>query len=1107
MRLDLRAVVGPLGAAAVIASFASYLYVQADQLDDGQTRVLDAQSAVALALANLPTGTSEAEAAWVSEVLGSAVAERMRHSDHRDRTLYSTFAVPVDSATPVLPPDVKVRLEEAAAKDQLPLMVLRRLGDTVAAARDQGFRVRTDLQFREALTGGFRATGFLWAAALVVLAAFDIAVRRVPVALWISVAGLACLSFAGLAIQAVTGAQTGELLLSRHAWTLAVGVSVGAVAGWALGRLGRIPRGGAAVLCLLAAVPVLILLSRRVLAAFGVLELERDAWISFPVAGVEVQPLEAVKFVVVAMLALSLRNLSAAMQARAAVGARVGAAWPGLAALVITLLVAGGLNDFGTAIVVVPAAGLALVLLATELRPLLLAGAGAAVFGGWIAAHLIPWDAWFLKAKLQGRLLMFQIPWENGYDNLRQTATGLWAVAAGGWWGRPADRLDASHLREAKTDLVYAWFTEAFGVVGAAVVLCAAAAFALGIVGVVGRSRRSPSLAAAIAAPAVVILAQCIVQTAFALGWHPLAGIVFPFLSSGRSSWFSFAAAAAFAVTAALFLEVDAARDRQKLGPTLLTGIVVIVVSLLLWRLVDIGARKSADVSLRPIVSGTADYNARHLPSAWRVVSNPRLTDVMETLPPATVLTADGAIAARGDAAHREYPLGASAAPSIGVWRVDIAPYSSSVEHRVKNPGGPTDRLLGYALVGCEEDPCEAGDRFLSFHPATEGGSTVTEPGTAAFPVSAPSLTPVLHLLRADRAEVDAWQKVQGQSVEPITVSLVSTLQGRIFASALALRSGARHAMGGVVVMDAETGAFLAEVSTPSIDPFAVTPTLIADEDQEEYKHLESLTRHKFPPGSCFKPLVAAAAIAVGKQGLTFTCGPSAPYHLGEKCRGHGNIGMGQAHKVSCNAYFGQLARSLGRDVLASFVHQYPYSGFSLEGEESDLAWSGFGQGRNETTAAELVRYFAAIATDGSVPICHGIVQPPHVPACERRVLVSEAVAATERGFLEANATSVYADELGPIAHRVGGKTGTSEQDIKQNRRVTPPKRERVLTTGGYGASLSGDHTWFAGYVSDGLHTYAIVTVAPRSGGYGRTDAIPLFRIAVEALADERLLR
>src|SRR5215213_1118153 len=201
----------------------------------------------------------------------------------------------------------------------------------------------------------------------------------------------------------------------------------------------------------------------------------------------------------------------------------------------------------------------------------------------------------------------------------------------------------------------------------------------------------------------------------------------------------------------------------------------------------------------------------------------------------------------------------------------------------------------------------------------------------------------------------------EGASVQTTIVPKVQ----RAAAEALGDQKGA------VVALDPQTGAVLAMVTSPSYDANDIASHDIRAAD-EAYDRLAEdkdrpltnrAAREIYPPGSTFKLVTTAAALAAGKTpeskvdspvrlklpGTNVYLGNSAP------CGGR-QVTLTQALRVSCNTAFANLGLEIGEDKLREQSTQFGFnqrhlpdlggaaSRFPDEVDDAQLALSAIGQ-------------------------------------------------------------------------------------------------------------------------------------------------------------------
>ncbi len=328
---------------------------------------------------------------------------------------------------------------------------------------------------------------------------------------------------------------------------------------------------------------------------------------------------------------------------------------------------------------------------------------------------------------------------------------------------------------------------------------------------------------------------------------------------------------------------------------------------------------------------------------------------------------------------------------------------------------------------------------------------------------------------------------------------VVLTLDRNLQQTAFALLEGYR---GAALVLDVPTGEILAVASRPSFDP------ALLEEDWDRLRVdpqaplVERGTQGLYPPGSTFKILTMAGALADGRTSVdeTFQCAGSmdAGNFILQDNATHGQVTLSQALVVSCNVTFGTLGLRLGATGLARWMEAFGLleslplvpgaaEARPAQGQAPSVgAEAGIGQADLLVSPLAMVRVAAALAR-GGVDLeprlvrasTHGgqeVWRPD--PARPRRVLpegvareVCEAmVGVVQRGTGRAAALPGV---------DVAGKTGTAENPQGQ------------------------PHAWFVGFAPAGDPQVAVVLVLENAGG-GGAHAAPLAARLFEAALHPR---
>ena len=186
--------------------------------------------------------------------------------------------------------------------------------------------------------------------------------------------------------------------------------------------------------------------------------------------------------------------------------------------------------------------------------------------------------------------------------------------------------------------------------------------------------------------------------------------------------------------------------------------------------------------------------------------------------------------------------------------------------------------------------------------------------------------------------EISRKEPVQGSNV-------FLTIDARIqFIAEQALRAVGR---GAAVVVNPNNGDILAMASVPSYDPNMFIPSIAAmdwsDLTKDETNPLLNRAISAYAPGSTYKIPISLAGLRAGVGGRTFNCSGGVTYGnkymkcwIADKGGSHGTLGLSDAIKVSCNAFFYQFGNAAGIDQIVATGNMLGLgqkSGVPLSGE------------------------------------------------------------------------------------------------------------------------------------------------------------------------------
>ena len=332
---------------------------------------------------------------------------------------------------------------------------------------------------------------------------------------------------------------------------------------------------------------------------------------------------------------------------------------------------------------------------------------------------------------------------------------------------------------------------------------------------------------------------------------------------------------------------------------------------------------------------------------------------------------------------------------------------------------------------------------------------------------------------------------------------------------------------GAVVIIDPRNGDILAMASSPTFDPniFVVPRT---EEEVEQIKELyrdknlplrNRVINNQYPLGSAFKVVVALAALELNDsrritKETIYTCNGS--FRLGRsgqlwrcyRSYSHGRMNVISAIKKSCNVFFYNVGRRIGRDSIVAMASKFRLgerTGIPLTGEQKGVnptkEWQrsddwrareyriwypgytinlAIGQYPFEVTPLQVACLYAAIANGGTLykpRLISKIVQENNViepPVQNRKVDVNEEnLNIVQKALVEVTRPGgTAASAFAGLEHlKVAGKTSTAQ----------------------YGKHYEKSYAWFIGYAPyDNPEILAVVLV--EEGATGGKTAAPLAR-------------
>lgn len=429
--------------------------------------------------------------------------------------------------------------------------------------------------------------------------------------------------------------------------------------------------------------------------------------------------------------------------------------------------------------------------------------------------------------------------------------------------------------------------------------------------------------------------------------------------------------------------------------------------------------------------------------------------------------------------------------------------FEVDVRHlRLYRHGPRTSHILGY-LGEVSPEEIEAADE------AYDPGDLVGKKGVEK--------TYDLHL-RGDDGERVAVVDSRGRVLEeyrreraepglPLTLSLDLELQ----------QETARlmeDKVGAVVAMDPRTGEIRALYSAPSYNSNllarGVTATQWKGIVEAPHNPLQNrVTQNTYSPGSVFKTVMGAAALAEGvvNQSTRYHCaGATVIYGHRFRCwkrAGHGSVDLNAAIKHSCDIYFYNVGKALGIDRIAHYSRMFGLgskTGVELDGEKAGLvpdpSWSlkvrkhpwypgetisvSIGQGPLLTTPLQIASMMAMVANDGRAVV-------PHLES--GKTIEAEGGLDLPQGALEPVRHGLWS-----VVNAPGGTAGRSRLEGVEMAGKTGTVQVVAQATWDMGKTLPfelRDHAWFASFAPT-ENAELVVVVFVEHGGSGSGTAAPI---------------
>lgn len=329
---------------------------------------------------------------------------------------------------------------------------------------------------------------------------------------------------------------------------------------------------------------------------------------------------------------------------------------------------------------------------------------------------------------------------------------------------------------------------------------------------------------------------------------------------------------------------------------------------------------------------------------------------------------------------------------------------------------------------------------------------------------------------------------------------------------------------GAVVAIEPSTGKILALVSTPGFDPnqLAVHDTKAAGDAYNALAKADgnplrsNATQERYAPGSTFKLVTAAAALASGQYApdtqvaspnvLTLPNTSATIQNFGGESCGGDTVTLQHALEISCNTAFAQLGMDLGAAALADQAKKFGFGDDSLTIPTgvvqsvfpSDLdapmtAQSAIGQRDVQATPLQMAMVAAGIANGG-------VVMRPYLVQTVRAADLSVVSEAKPEQYSTAMTSANAAALRDMMVDVVEHGTGTAAQISG----VTVAGKTGTAQT----SENAAPHAWFTAFAPAQSPRVAVAVLVEHGGSLGSDAtggrvAAPIAKAVIEAVLNQ----
>jgi penicillin-binding protein 2 len=330
---------------------------------------------------------------------------------------------------------------------------------------------------------------------------------------------------------------------------------------------------------------------------------------------------------------------------------------------------------------------------------------------------------------------------------------------------------------------------------------------------------------------------------------------------------------------------------------------------------------------------------------------------------------------------------------------------------------------------------------------------------------------------------------------------------------------------GAIVAMDPSNGSLLAMVSKPDFDPAimsGVTPAeLWARLNSDPSKPLfnrAALTR--YPPGSTFKMVLAAAALEEGIIDETYRIHCTGGFRYGNRVwkdlHVHGSTNVVEAIQRSCNVFFYQLIFKVGFEKWSEYGRRFGFgspTGIDTGEETAGIMpspayydarygkgkWTlgytvslSIGQGEVGVSPLQMARYVAALANGGILHQPHAVMYVNN----KRTGKIEELPHAQKPVGLSPKTIELIREGMRRVVQEPGGTASLARVKGIQS----------AGKTGTAENPHGEDHAWYVGFAPFENPTIAVVVMLENSG-FGGAKAAPMAGLIIEKYHYGQLIR